>query len=122
MAMGRGSAFLALVALCVVAHFSSGHAATYVVGDSRGWTFNVDKWPVGKTFRAGDVLIFKYNPMLHNTVVVSTLAYQSCAATRDARTLTSGNDRITLSRGVNSFICTFAGHCQAGMKIQVVAN
>ncbi|CAN6465877.1 unnamed protein product [Victoria cruziana] len=120
--MGRGSAFLALAALCVVAHFTSVRGATYLVGDSRGWTFDMENWPVGKTFRAGDVLIFKYNPMYHNAVVVSPAAYRSCVAPKDARALSSGSDRITLTRGVNSFICTFAGHCEAGMKIQVVAK
>jgi len=32
------------------------HAATYNVGDTRGWTFNTLGWPKGKRFRAGDTL------------------------------------------------------------------
>jgi hypothetical protein len=33
----------------------------------------------------------------------------------------SGNDRITLSRGTNYFICGIPGHCVAGMKMAVTA-
>lgn len=31
-------------------------AATYIVGDSLKWAFNVVDWPKGKHFKAGDVL------------------------------------------------------------------
>jgi uncharacterized cupredoxin-like copper-binding protein len=33
----------------------------------------------------------------------------------------SGNDRVTLARGTNYFICSIPGHCQSGMKIAVTA-
>lgn len=38
--------------------------ATYVVGDNTGWNSGVLLWPLGKTFRADDVLgiyIYMYN-------------------------------------------------------------
>ncbi|KAK7852118.1 basic blue protein [Quercus suber] len=59
MAQGRGSAMVATVFLCMlmfVLHSEMAHAATYTVGDSGGWTFNVAGWPKGKQFRAGDTL------------------------------------------------------------------
>ncbi|CAL9093357.1 unnamed protein product, partial [Musa acuminata var. zebrina] len=65
MAQGRGSAAaggqaavaLGLVVLCLLlAHVQVAEAATYTVGDSGGWSFNIASWSRGKRFRAGDVL------------------------------------------------------------------
>lgn len=47
-------ALLVLFMLLLLSH--SAHAATYAVGNAGGWTFNVDAWPKGKRFRAGDTL------------------------------------------------------------------
>ncbi|KAG6475252.1 basic blue protein-like [Zingiber officinale] len=126
MAQGSGSASgataalgLALLLCLLLAHAAD--AATYTVGDSGGWTFNMASWTRGKRFRAGDVLVFRYSPSVHNVVAVSAAGYNGCSVPRGSRTYTSGNDRITLARGSNYFICSIAGHCQAGMKIAVVA-
>lgn len=60
MAMARGIAAAIPTAtallLWVVLHLRTAHAATYTVGGSSGWTFNVESWTDGKSFRAGDVL------------------------------------------------------------------
>lgn len=57
---GRGSAVVAaavaVVCLLLVLNFELAEAATYKVGGSNGWTFNVVGWPKGKRFRAGDTL------------------------------------------------------------------
>ncbi|KAJ8475939.1 hypothetical protein OPV22_019666 [Ensete ventricosum] len=122
MAQGRGSVVaLGLALLCLLLHSEVAEAATYVVGGNSGWTFNVAGWPRGKSFRAGDVLLFNYNPSVHNVVAVRAAGYNSCSAPRGSRVSTSGKDRITLARGTNYFICSFAGHCQSGMKIAVTA-
>ncbi|RRT43289.1 hypothetical protein B296_00003016 [Ensete ventricosum] len=132
MAQGRGSVVaLGLALLCLLLHSEVAEAATYVVGGNSGWTFNVAGWPRGKSFRAGDVLcntyrsmcgaVFNYNPSVHNVVAVRAAGYNSCSAPRGSRVSTSGKDRITLARGTNYFICSFAGHCQSGMKIAVTA-
>ncbi|GAB0108220.1 hypothetical protein JMUB6875_72310 [Nocardia sp. JMUB6875] len=97
-------------------------AAVYTVGDQRGWTYNVAAWPKGKRFKAGDVLVFKYDPAKHNVVPVSAAGYNSCSAPKNARTLNSGNGRVTLKRGRNYFISSSAGDCENGMKIAVDAN
>ncbi|XP_010260470.1 PREDICTED: basic blue protein-like [Nelumbo nucifera] len=125
MAQGRDSAapsvILGLTLLCLLVHCEMARAATFTVGDAGGWTFNTAAWPRGKRFLAGDLLVFKYNPAIHNVVAVDRNGYNSCTAPRGARTLRSGNDQIKLARGQNYFICTVAGHCQAGMKIAVTA-
>ncbi|KAJ3672905.1 hypothetical protein LUZ60_006279 [Juncus effusus] len=126
MALGRGSAnkTMALVlafACLLLVHIEIAESAVYTVGDGKGWTFNMATWPKGKNFKAGDVLVFKYNPSVHNVVSTNAAGYKGCRAPGGAKVFKSGNDRITLARGRNFFICNFAGHCQSGMKIAVTA-
>ncbi|XP_004290576.1 PREDICTED: basic blue protein [Fragaria vesca subsp. vesca] len=122
---GRGSARFTVVQvvavlLCLMA-VQYVDAATYTVGDSGGWSFNTGKWPNGKQFRAGDVLIFNYDSTLHNVVAVGRGGYSSCTTPRGAKVLTSGNDRVKLAKGQNYFICNFPGHCESGMKVAINA-
>ncbi|GMY05237.1 basic blue protein-like [Fagus crenata] len=122
MAQGRGSAIIAAVLLCMfLLHSEMAQAATYTVGDAGGWTFNVAGWPKGKRFRAGDTLVFNYSPTAHNTVAVNKAGYNTCTAPRGAKVFQTGKDQIKLVKGQNFFICSFAGHCQSGMKIAVTA-
>ncbi|KAJ4750824.1 Basic blue-like protein [Rhynchospora pubera] len=126
MAMGRGSANKVTIAFGLVFLFfllgsEVVNAATYTVGDGGGWSFNSGSWPKGKSFRAGDVLVFNYNPSIHNVVAVNGAGYKSCKTPGGSKVFTSGKDRITLTRGTNYFICNFAGHCESGMKIAVTA-
>ncbi|KAF2293767.1 hypothetical protein GH714_004551 [Hevea brasiliensis] len=103
MAQGRGSAMVAMVFLwLLLLHFEMG-AATYTVGGSSGWTFNVSGWPKGKRFRAGDIIVFNYSPSAHNVVAVDRVGYNSCKASKGAKVYTSGKDRIKLVKGQNFF-------------------
>ncbi|WCJ18256.1 Basic blue protein [Euphorbia peplus] len=119
--MGRGSAILLVGMLMFVMVVEMASAATYTVGDSSGWTFNIASWPNGKRFRAGDLLVFNYSPAAHNVVAVNKAGYTSCKPQKGAKAYNSGKDRIKLTKGQNFFICTFPGHCQAAMKIAVTA-
>lgn len=65
--------------------------------------------------------VFNYSPSVHNVVAVSAAGYKGCTTPGGSKVFKSGKDRITLRRGTNYFICSFAGHCQAGMKIAVTA-
>ncbi|KAE8725996.1 Basic blue protein [Hibiscus syriacus] len=122
MAQGRCSAMAATVLLCLLLlHFESVRSATFTVGGSGGWTFNAAAWPKGKRFKAGDTLVFNYNPSIHNVVAVNRGGYNSCKAPKGAKVLSSGRDQIKLRKGQNFFICNYIGHCQAGMKIAIVA-
>uniref|UniRef100_A0A7N0UUI2 Basic blue protein n=1 Tax=Kalanchoe fedtschenkoi TaxID=63787 RepID=A0A7N0UUI2_KALFE len=128
MAQGSGSAgqkasvYLLAMVLCIMLFASSGtQAATYVVGGPAGWTFNTNSWPNGKRFRAGDVLIFNYDPKMHNVVLVDRAGYSRCTTPRGARVLQSGKDKIKLGKGQNYFICSIPGHCDSGMKIAITA-
>ncbi|XP_044474729.1 basic blue protein-like isoform X1 [Mangifera indica] len=126
MSQGRDSAnlamFYAAVVLCLLlVSVEDVHAATYTVGGAGGWSFNVVNWPKGKSFKAGDILVFNYNPTSHNVVAVNRGSYTSCTAPAGAKVFQSGKDRIKLVKGQNFFLCSFSGHCQSGMKIAVNA-
>ncbi|KAK9740898.1 hypothetical protein RND81_03G069100 [Saponaria officinalis] len=122
MAQGRGNANrgleVGLAILCVLALAQTAFSATYTVGGSSGWTYNAINWPRGKTFRAGDVLVFKYNRSLHNVVKVSGTGYNACT-TGGARAYQTGQDVFKLTRGTHYFICSLPGHCKSNMKIAV---
>ncbi|KAG6517019.1 basic blue protein-like [Zingiber officinale] len=124
MAMGRGSCYAALLLSLLLLLCSPRHsfAATHDVGESQGWGFSLsyDNWARSKSFAAGDTLVFKYQAGQHNVVPVSVADYRSCKASGKAAA--TGNDKFSLKKGYNYFICSLPGHCEAGMKLQVVAN
>ncbi|GMI89543.1 plantacyanin [Hibiscus trionum] len=125
MAQGSGSASLAkfrvALLICLLVFSGTTDASTYTVGGSDGWTFNMVTWPRGKRFRAGDTLLFKYDPMIHNVVVVNSGGYQRCITPTGAKVYNSGKDEVKLRKGLNLFICNIAGHCESGMKIAIDA-
>lgn len=125
MAQGGGSAGLLLaVALLIVFVSQCSHAAgvSYKVGGANGWglpkTNYLAKAP---RFHAGDTLNFHYNAGAHDVVAVGSKDYKSCKVTGNSKRYTSGADQIQLKKGMNYFICSFAGHCASGMKIAIHA-
>ncbi|ONK80775.1 uncharacterized protein A4U43_C01F21590 [Asparagus officinalis] len=116
-------AILGVVLICssVLLGINVSESAEFNVGDRDGWNYNVGDWPNGKSFATGDVLVFNYAPEEHNVVVVDAAAYNSCGTSPGAVVFTSGNDRATLAKGDNYFLCSFPGHCEQGMKIAVNA-
>ncbi|XBH85925.1 chemocyanin-like [Triticum dicoccoides] len=122
MAQGRGSAAqgfaLGLLVLCLLLGADTAGAATYNVD----WSFASGSWPIGKSFRAGDVLVFSYNPAVHNVVAVDAGGYNSCRGSGATHTYTSGSDHVPLVPGTNYFICSLSSHCGLGMKMAVTAN
>ncbi|XP_057729922.1 basic blue protein-like [Arachis stenosperma] len=127
MSKGRGSASLLMVMAtlipltCLLFLVKPSNAATYTVGGPGGWSFNTNSWPNGKTFRAGDVLVFNYDSSTHNVVAVDRIGYSSCRTPGGAKVFRSGKDQIKIARGANYFICNVPGHCESGMKIAINA-
>ncbi|XP_022766321.1 basic blue protein-like [Durio zibethinus] len=126
MAQGRGSVrqakfAAAIFLLCLLVCLENVDAATYTVGGSSGWTFNMANWSKGKRFRAGDVLVFNYDATIHNVVAVNRGGYTSCTTPAGAKVYNSGKDQVKLAKGLNFFICNTAGHCESGMKIAINA-
>lgn len=68
------------------------------------------------------ITVFNYSPAAHNVVVVDKQGYAACKAPEGAKEFRSGNDKITLVKGENYFICTFPGHCESKMKVAVNAE
>ncbi|XP_039020790.1 basic blue protein-like [Hibiscus syriacus] len=113
--------FRVALLICLVIFSETIDAATYTVGGSDGWTFNMTTWPQGKRFRAGDTLLLKYDPTIHNVVVVNRRGYERCITPVDAKVYKTGKDEVKLRKGLNLFICNVAGHCESGMKIAIEA-
>ncbi|KAK2390482.1 hypothetical protein P8452_27798 [Trifolium repens] len=123
MSEGRGSASMNMIIvislLCILVIAENTNAETHKVGGPKGWTFGMVSWPNGKTFKAGDVLVFDYNAKLHNLVAVDEIGYKRCKTPAGAQVLRTGHEEIELASGANYFICNVPGHCQTGMKISI---
>ncbi|PKU72740.1 basic blue protein [Dendrobium catenatum] len=118
---GKAMAFGLTLLFLMLLQSELAESAIYTVGNQNGWTFNSAAWTKGKRFRAGDVLIFKYSPSVHNVVAVNAAGYNACTTPKGSKIYKSGNDRITLVKGPNYFICNFPAHCESGMKMLVNA-
>ncbi|MCO5598512.1 hypothetical protein L7F22_052609 [Adiantum nelumboides] len=118
-----GSALLLLLALQCCALRAS--AATLTVGGSDGWDIRVDytAWAASQTFAIGDVLSFPYTSGAHDVVQVDKDGYDACSAANPIATHTDGNTNVALpSAGNYYFLCSFLGHCDAGMKLAVLVG
>ncbi|CAN4095273.1 unnamed protein product [Withania somnifera] len=97
-------------------------ATEYVVGGSAGWSLeaNLELWLDGKTFKVGDVLVFNYDPKLHNLVQVDITGYSTCLPTNILYTDDSGKTTITLSEaGVFYYISSLLRDCLDGLRITI---
>ncbi|KAJ4953048.1 hypothetical protein NE237_029880 [Protea cynaroides] len=101
--------------------------ATYVVGDSLGWTIPLNglitysTWATGKTFMVGDTLWFDFTTGIHDVAEVSKASFEACDGTRTiGSVINTSPARITLSTiGEHYFICSFIGHCSFGQKLAI---
>ncbi|OVA02350.1 Plastocyanin-like [Macleaya cordata] len=130
-AMGRGKCIklVMFISFFLIGLLISGgvHASTtHIVGGSQGWGLSVSytDWVAESSFAAGDTLVFNYPAGAHDVIHVSALGYRRCqASARElAKVATTGNDKFTLKKGANYFICSYEGHCSACLKIKVNVN
>ncbi|KAL5067754.1 hypothetical protein RYX36_018641 [Vicia faba] len=96
------------------------YTETCIVGDDKGWPFNVENWPEETTFNAGDILVFNYDPSEDNVVKFTENNYNSCNA-REIVYYRSGADKVTLVKGDNYFISGDHGHFVVG-EIRLMLN
>ncbi|XP_021903308.1 uclacyanin-3-like [Carica papaya] len=109
----------ALVILLVAA--PAVHAVDHIVGDSSGWSTLGDyaTWASGKTFNAGDSLVFNYDGS-HKVDVVSKDGYENCDSSNVLESHQGGSTTIKLKdAGPMYFICPSLGHCSGGMKLAI---
>ncbi|TKW33588.1 hypothetical protein SEVIR_2G248100v4 [Setaria viridis] len=120
------NALLARVAVLFAAGYTAAALAaattTFVVGDDQGWTIGVDyiAWVKGKTFNAGDKLVFNYPSEEHTVTEVGKNDYFACAGGSALSNDRSGSTNVTLTgAGTRYFICNIPGHCTIGMRLAV---
>ncbi|KAI4966382.1 hypothetical protein ZWY2020_041102 [Hordeum vulgare] len=118
MAMMVKAVFLAVVAVALaqltvaVDHPVGGSGATW--STSGGY----DSWSAKQKFSPGDSLVFSYSPA-HDVVEVSKADYDACTASKVVASYTGGSTKVKLTTaGKRYFICSIAGHCDAGMKLR----
>lgn len=126
MAKGGGSAGLVLalgLLILVASQCFYVEGAVYHVGGVQGWgPFDYQQWLVKvPKMKAGDRLVFNYNPSQHDVTVVGYKGYKSCKVTGRPKQFRSGKDQISLKKGWNYFICSTRGHCFQGMRLAVKA-
>ncbi|XP_050209096.1 basic blue protein-like [Mercurialis annua] len=94
---------------------------TYTVGDEFGWTLTIDMgaWAKGKTFYAGDYLVFKYDEIYYNVVVDDKEGFDACIASDNSTTYNDGYNKLQVVFGKNYFMCGHFVDCQAGMKMTI---
>lgn len=79
MVQGSGSATVGIVLVfLLLLQTEVSEATTYTVGysDTNGWTYNVAKWPKGKSFKAGDVLGKEIMFFIYNHVYRTIYTYE----------------------------------------------
>ncbi|BBN02383.1 hypothetical protein MPTK1_2g14890 [Marchantia polymorpha subsp. ruderalis] len=122
---GRNSASTLAAALVLLVLVDCALAATVNVGGSSGWTlgYNYKTWASTAKVRPYDSLFFKYDPRLHNAMVVSKADYDSCKTTSPWAKHASGKDYIKFTKsGTYYIICGVGTHCKAGMKVAVTVK
>ncbi|XP_011078396.1 cucumber peeling cupredoxin [Sesamum indicum] len=121
---------LAAVLLAAAAVFGqlvgNADAATYVVGDSLGWTIPpggpvaYSTWASQHEFKVGDVLVFNFSTGLHDAAYVTKAGYDGCSSNSPIALATVGPASFTLnSTGEHHYICTFGQHCSLGQKLAI---
>ncbi|XP_010506413.1 PREDICTED: uclacyanin-2-like [Camelina sativa] len=121
MATNGLSEMAAAILLLVMAIVPATVAVTYTVGDESQWASGVDytAWVIGKTFRVGDTLEFKYGPS-HSVDVVNKAGYDDCDGSSASENFSDGDTKIELKTvGTKYFVCPTPGHCISGMKLAI---
>nr|CAB3446310.1 unnamed protein product [Digitaria exilis] len=125
--MARGSIssvvlVLLLGVICTATVVYGGGQVWWIVGGDNGWSFGAVDWVKDKPIHAGEILLFRYDPAIHDVVEVDEAAYNTCTVPISGGTRhTSGRDHIKVREGKSFFICSTPGHCAKGMKIAITA-
>ncbi|CAM6098023.1 unnamed protein product [Calypogeia fissa] len=91
----------------------------YTAGGAKGWDVGINYGTMDVDL--GDSVEFNFLKGAHNLVKVDLNGYQSCYDNpSDKNPVWTSGTVITFNEAVASYyICTFAGHCDAGMKVIV---
>ncbi|ESQ46656.1 hypothetical protein EUTSA_v10000646mg [Eutrema salsugineum] len=97
----------------------------YKVGDSKGWRVYDSnyyyRWSQKKEFHVGNNLLFEYGQELNDVLEISgNLEFLYCDPASPAAVHKTGCDLVRLTN--QEFISSKPGHCEAGLKLQVVVG
>ncbi|XP_048443144.1 basic blue protein-like [Pyrus x bretschneideri] len=109
---------------CLLLQCGQVDAKEYIVGDEKRWSpdANLTQWTEGKKFKAGDVLVFKYNrdPFLMVAAVRDKYLFEKCDLYAGAINIyRSGNDYVVLEKGTTYFAPYLTPYCENGMKLTI---
>ncbi|XVE67345.1 hypothetical protein DITRI_Ditri08aG0153100 [Diplodiscus trichospermus] len=129
MMMRKSVIFVLAAMLCLIMllQFDAVHSSqptTYMVGDDEGWHLIIDMetWPRGKDFHAGEILEFIYDDQMFDVVVTNQTGHDTCTVFDENQVFSSGDDKITLVFGPNYFIDSVSNVCAAGLKMAIDAT
>ncbi|KAM0974356.1 hypothetical protein FF1_017576 [Malus domestica] len=120
------SAMTMMVVLILMLQLHEAKAATYIVGDQRGWTIppydNYYKTWASKhrVIKVNDILVFKFEYGKQNWAWVERHDYNVCNTT--AVPVVASKYTIVLrvlTPTTFHFMCTFPGHCSRGQKMSL---
>ncbi|XP_019190324.1 PREDICTED: basic blue protein-like [Ipomoea nil] len=98
-----------IAAIAIIAMLCGFAYADTIIVASGEWGLNMDGWPNGEKFKAGD-----------DVWIVNKHNYDSC--TSFGTRLNSGHDFVILSRRTSYFISGFSSMCQIEVKDEVIAE
>ncbi|KAI3421348.1 Phytocyanin domain-containing protein [Psidium guajava] len=121
---------LAMVAVQLWVMLRSAEGATYVVGNTTGWSNTANggasfysSWASSHTFNVDDILVFNFISGQHDVAVVSESDFSSCNTGSPINLLPTPPVNYTLnSTGTTYFICTHDSHCSQGQKLSVTVG
>ncbi|KAK7847785.1 basic blue protein [Quercus suber] len=118
------NAIVAIGLLYILIICENAQGAEYVVGGKIGWDLDpsVFHWPEGKSFKAGDILIFNYSNPLFKVEQVNKTQFDNCYSDfNPIKTYDSGHDKVAIGKGTTYFICATPDYCGYGMRIVINA-
>ncbi|EFH50767.1 hypothetical protein ARALYDRAFT_351911 [Arabidopsis lyrata subsp. lyrata] len=98
------------------------------VGDSKRWSVYDSEfyyqWSKEKQFHVGDSLLFENNNKVNDVFEISgDLEFLYCDPISPVAVHKTGHDLVKLTEpGIHYFISSEPGHCEAGLKLQVVVG
>ncbi|KAJ7544004.1 hypothetical protein O6H91_09G061300 [Diphasiastrum complanatum] len=116
--------FLQIALLCgLLALLQGSVAEEFIVGGRAGWqarSVDYAQWSARNAYRPGDSLVFPYDQGAQSVMRVSQEDFYKCRTNNPIEHYVDGNTIVRLDRDNYYFISGIPGHCNAGMKLEVV--
>ncbi|KAK8652528.1 hypothetical protein V6N13_126559 [Hibiscus sabdariffa] len=114
--------FLLVVMAVSMVSIKSSVATLHRVGNSHGWSPNVNysEWSDHERFYVGDWLLFNFDKRYFNVLEVNQTSYENCNDQGFIKNITrGGRDVIELTEARPYYFLSSGGYCYNGMKVAV---